>query len=84
VKLDKETAAKVLPLLKNAIAAAIQQRELIGKIEEEIAGPEDTEANRMRVESLTAQFVECSAADFETAEGFGLLDVEELFEELGE
>jgi hypothetical protein len=38
----------------------------------------------MRVENLTAQFVECSAADFETAEGFGPLDVEELFEEIGE
>lgn len=74
-------AEQIAPLLKAAVAARITAHESIA-IEELLAGDSAPEAERVRIEAIVSEFVDDSANDFTTAEGFGVEDAEALLEDL--
>jgi len=84
LKFDDQTAEKVAPLYKCAVAAQIEAVKAIAAMEELIAGAPCREEDRRLVEDMLNQAVLDAACDSETAEGFGIDDAKQLLEEVRE
>ncbi len=80
MKLDDDCAAMIAPLLRDAAAARMRRMELVTQIAALVADGNVRE--KERAELVIGEFVDGLAADFATAEGIGLDDVDGLFQEL--